>query len=71
MAAHESAPAAAGAAAFMVVYRESPAHMGRGVVPLVQAGAGIIGACCGSTPDHVREFRRALDAYLQKKDVDT
>jgi 5-methyltetrahydrofolate--homocysteine methyltransferase len=54
----------------MVVYRESPARMGRGVVPLVQAGAGIIGPCCGSTPDHVREFRRALDAYLQTKDVD-
>jgi len=45
--------------------------MGRGVVPLVQAGAGIIGTCCGSTPDHIREFRRALDAYLQTKDIDT
>jgi 5-methyltetrahydrofolate--homocysteine methyltransferase len=53
-----------------VVYSETPAQMARGVVPLVQAGAHIIGACCGSTPDHIREFRRAIDGYRQRKDVD-
>jgi 5-methyltetrahydrofolate--homocysteine methyltransferase len=47
-----------------VVYDETPDHMGGGVVPLVEAGANIIGACCGSTPDHIREFRRLLDAHL-------
>jgi 5-methyltetrahydrofolate--homocysteine methyltransferase len=47
-----------------VVYDETPAHMGCGVVPLLEAGASIIGACCGSTPDHIREFRRLLDAHL-------
>jgi 5-methyltetrahydrofolate--homocysteine methyltransferase len=47
-----------------VVYDETPDHMGRGVVPLVEAGASIIGACCGSTPDHIREFRRLLDAHV-------
>jgi 5-methyltetrahydrofolate--homocysteine methyltransferase len=47
-----------------VVYDETPAHMARGVVPLAEAGARIIGACCGSTPEHIREFRRALDAWL-------
>ena len=52
-----------------VVYGETPAQMGRGVVPLLQAGARIIGACCGSTPDHIREFRRALDGYRHRKDV--
>jgi len=51
-----------------VVYHETPAHMARGVVPLVQAGARIIGACCGSTPDHIREFSRALDAHLHGRD---
>ena len=34
------------------------------MVPLVEAGANIVGACCGSTPDHIREFRRLLDAHL-------
>jgi 5-methyltetrahydrofolate--homocysteine methyltransferase len=49
-----------------VVYDESPDQMVRGVVPLLGAGAGIIGACCGSTPEHIRGFRRALDEYLDR-----
>jgi 5-methyltetrahydrofolate--homocysteine methyltransferase len=53
-----------------VVYDETPAQMGRGVVALVKSGARIIGACCGSTPDHIREFRRELDVYLEGKVVD-
>jgi 5-methyltetrahydrofolate--homocysteine methyltransferase len=49
-----------------VVYDESPEEMNRGVVPLLEAGAGIVGACCGSTPEHIRRFRRALDEYLDR-----
>jgi 5-methyltetrahydrofolate--homocysteine methyltransferase len=45
-----------------VVYDETPDEMVRGVVPLIEAGANIIGACCGSTPDHIRAFRAAIDA---------
>jgi len=52
-----------------LVYDETPVHMGRGVVPLLQAGARIIGGCCGSTPEHIREFRRTLDAYLQRTEA--
>jgi len=54
-----------------LVYDETPAHMGSGVVPLVQAGARIVGGCCGSTPEHIREFRRTLDAYLQRTGAGT
>ncbi len=43
-----------------VVYDESPAEMVTGVGPLLQAGAAIIGACCGSTPEHIRAFRAAM-----------
>ena len=43
-----------------VVYDETPEQMAHGVVPLLQAGANIIGACCGSTPDHIRAFRAAM-----------
>ncbi len=50
-----------------VVYDEAPEQMVAGVVPLVEAGANIIGACCGSTPDHIRAFRRELDGYLSSK----
>jgi 5-methyltetrahydrofolate--homocysteine methyltransferase len=46
-----------------VVYDETPEQMVAGVVPLVEAGARIVGACCGSTPDHIRAFRQALDAH--------
>jgi len=46
-----------------VVYLETPEHMARGVVPLIEAGARIIGGCCGSTPEHIRAFRRALDGW--------
>ena len=48
-----------------VVYDETPEQMVPGVVPLVQAGAAIVGACCGSTPDHIRAFRQALDAHAR------
>jgi 5-methyltetrahydrofolate--homocysteine methyltransferase len=47
-----------------VVYDETPEQMVRGVVPLLEAGTSIIGGCCGSTPEHIRAFRQAIDAYL-------
>jgi 5-methyltetrahydrofolate--homocysteine methyltransferase len=47
-----------------VVYDESPDEMVKGVVPLLEAGASIIGGCCGSTPDHIRAFRQAIDMHL-------
>jgi 5-methyltetrahydrofolate--homocysteine methyltransferase len=47
-----------------VVYDETPERMAEGVVPLLEAGAAIIGGCCGSTPDHIRAFRQAIDQYL-------
>jgi 5-methyltetrahydrofolate--homocysteine methyltransferase len=46
-----------------VVYDETPDQMVAGVVPLIVAGASIIGACCGSTPEHIRAFRQAIDAH--------
>ncbi|HUB26809.1 MAG TPA: homocysteine S-methyltransferase family protein [Tepidisphaeraceae bacterium] len=50
-----------------VIYDESPEQMVRGVAPLLESGASIIGACCGSTPDHIRLFRAAIDRYLETK----
>jgi 5-methyltetrahydrofolate--homocysteine methyltransferase len=48
-----------------VVYDETPEQMVCGVAPLLAAGANIVGACCGSTPDHIGAFRRAMDEYLE------
>jgi 5-methyltetrahydrofolate--homocysteine methyltransferase len=46
-----------------VTYDETPQQMVSGVIPLLEAGASIVGACCGSTPDHIRAFRAAVDGY--------
>jgi 5-methyltetrahydrofolate--homocysteine methyltransferase len=48
-----------------VVYDETPEEMVVGVAPLLEAGASIVGGCCGSTPDHIRAFRHAIDKHLQ------
>jgi 5-methyltetrahydrofolate--homocysteine methyltransferase len=50
-----------------VVYDETPAEMVKGVEAILKAGVGILGACCGSTPDHIRAFRKAIDGYFQDK----
>ncbi|WP_428938032.1 homocysteine S-methyltransferase family protein [Fontivita pretiosa] len=50
-----------------VTYDQSPQEMVKGVVPLLEAGANIIGACCGSTPEHIRAFRQAMDEYLGQR----
>jgi len=44
-----------------IVYREKPEEMAANIPKLVQAGARIVGACCGSTPEHIRHFRKVLD----------
>lgn len=49
-----------------VVYDETPDDMVVGVEPLLAAGANIVGACCGSTPDHIRAFRAAIDDYVSR-----
>jgi len=48
-----------------VVYDETPEQMVQGVVPVLEAGARILGACCGSTPEHIRAFRQAIDAHTR------
>ena len=47
-----------------VVYDETPEQMVKGVAPLLEAGVNILGACCGSSPDHIRAFRIAMDEFL-------
>ena len=53
-----------------VVYDETPEQMVRGLLPLLQAGANIVGSCCGSTPEHTRAFRRVMDEFLQSKGIE-
>ena len=52
-----------------VIYDESPEQMVKGLVPLLEAGANVVGACCGSTPEHIRAFRITMDEYLKSKEL--
>jgi methionine synthase / methylenetetrahydrofolate reductase(NADPH) len=44
------------------VYAASPSYFGTVTPRFLAAGAGIIGGCCGTTPEHIAEMRAALDA---------
>ncbi len=48
-----------------VVYRQPPDEMAAGLDGALGAGARIVGGCCGSTPEHIRHLRRALDRLLE------
>jgi hypothetical protein len=28
-----------------------------------------VGACCGSTPDHIRAFRKTMDEFMESKGI--
>ena len=45
-----------------LVYPESPDYMAERVGQLMDLGVGIIGGCCGTTPDHIRAIRAAIHA---------
>ncbi len=42
------------------VYLETPDKMALHVPALIEAGANVIGGCCGTTPEHIRRFREML-----------
>ena len=44
-----------------VVYRQTPEEMTTELSALISAGANIVGGCCGSSPAHLRLFRKLLD----------
>lgn len=44
----------------ITTFRESPEMMASYVPELIKAGANIIGGCCGTTPDHIREIRKMI-----------
>jgi 5-methyltetrahydrofolate--homocysteine methyltransferase len=45
------------------VYKQSAADMALGVRATLEAGANIIGSCCGSTPEHTRAIRTVLEKF--------
>ncbi len=43
-------------------YSQAPAEMVSHVPELIDEGAFLIGGCCGTTPDHIKAFRQAVDS---------
>jgi 5-methyltetrahydrofolate--homocysteine methyltransferase len=49
-------------------YDESPEFMGEQVKEFLEEGyVNILGGCCGTTPDHIREFARLASLYSPRK----
>ncbi len=48
------------------VYKQSPEEMAAGLENLLDAGARIVGSCCGSTAAHIALFRAIVDRRIAK-----
>ncbi|MHB8636760.1 MAG: bifunctional homocysteine S-methyltransferase/methylenetetrahydrofolate reductase [Fimbriimonadaceae bacterium] len=49
-----------------LVYDASAEYFARAAGRLIEAGATIIGGCCGTTPDHIRALRELIDSGALK-----
>lgn len=45
-----------------LVYAAGPRYFAENVQPLLQAGARVLGGCCGTRPEHISAMRATLDA---------
>lgn len=45
------------------VFPDTPEQMAGLAPALIEAGANIIGGCCGTTPNHIREIRAAVNGF--------
>ncbi len=48
------------------VYKQLPKDMALDVPKALDAGANILGSCCGSTPDHTRAIREVVEKFNRK-----
>ena len=44
----------------VTVYRETPGMMASFVPQLIKAGVNILGGCCGTTPEHIRQMAKII-----------
>ncbi len=52
------------------VYTQMPDEMASHIPALIEAGAYLIGGCCGTTPKHIKAFREAIASYRSAKTTD-
>jgi 5-methyltetrahydrofolate--homocysteine methyltransferase len=44
-------------------FPETPAEMAGYVKEIIEAGANIIGGCCGTTPEHISEIIKIVKSF--------
>jgi homocysteine S-methyltransferase len=49
------------------IYAAGAAYFGQAVPRFLDAGARIVGGCCGTTPEHIRQMRQALDLAMARQ----
>ncbi|MBN2045392.1 MAG: bifunctional homocysteine S-methyltransferase/methylenetetrahydrofolate reductase [Anaerolineales bacterium] len=52
-----------------IMYPAGPEYFGDYALAFRQAGADIIGGCCGTTPDHIRAMRAAIETTLPGDEI--
>ncbi len=50
-----------------VFYPSSPEYFADFAIDAIDAGVGLIGGCCGTTPDHIRAMREAIDRRRERE----
>ena len=51
-------------------YDSAPAYYAQQVMECVKAGARIVGGCCGTTPEHIRQISRLLGTPMPPRSAD-
>lgn len=49
------------------IYLTSPEYLGEYAKHYIQAGANIIGGCCGTTPEHIKRMRNMVNSVRKSK----
>ena len=49
------------------IYPAQPAYMARAMTEMTKLGARLVGGCCGTTPLHIHEFKKAL--HIKKASI--
>lgn len=52
-----------------LIYLATPEYLAEYAKRLIQSGANIVGACCGSTPAHIRAIKSAVKALQPVKEL--
>jgi len=48
----------------VTTFPETPEMIAACIPDLLQAGANIVGGCCGTTPEHIKAIKKAVEMYL-------